>query len=138
MVSVDTLVSRIEPDERACVHFSHHSASVCLQRLRTGHVENGIPSRCLALRGDVGLVRDDIERMMRHRKLLAESAARAAAKLASAAASISPLRRQLDDSISRATVRIEAASNPNLLCSAFKGADAPKVCMPITRPFGPM
>ena len=34
--------------------------------------------------------------------------------------------RQLDDSISRATVRIEAGSNPNLLCSAFKGADAPK------------
>ena len=48
------------------------------------------------------------------------------------------LPRQLDDSISRATVRIDAGSKPNLLCSAFKGADAPKVCMPITRPFGPM
>jgi hypothetical protein len=45
-----------------------------------------------------------------------------------------PPRCQLDESISRATVRIEAGSKPNLLCSAFKGADAPKVCMPITRP----
>src|SRR5580693_3576589 len=47
-------------------------------------------------------------------------------------------RHQLDDSISRATLRIDAESNPNLRCSAFKGADAPKVCMPITRPVGPI
>jgi len=51
---------------------------------------------------------------------------------------IAPPRRQLDANTSRATLRIEAGSNPNLPCSAFKGADAPKVCMPITRPFGPM
>jgi hypothetical protein len=27
--------------------------------------------------------------------------------------------------------------NPNSCCSAFSGADAPNVCMPITRPVGP-
>jgi hypothetical protein len=52
-------------------------------------------------------------------------------------AGLHPPRRQLDDSISRATFRIEPGSNPNLHSSAFRGADPPKVCMPITRPFGP-
>jgi FixJ family two-component response regulator len=48
-----------------------------------------------------------------------------------------PPHPQLDDSISRAAFRIESGSNPNLPSSAFRGADPPKVCMPITRPFCP-
>jgi hypothetical protein len=47
-------------------------------------------------------------------------------------------RPQPDDTISRATDSIDPGLNPNLASSDFKGADAPKVCMPIMRPFGPM
>jgi hypothetical protein len=48
-----------------------------------------------------------------------------------------PISDQLYANISRATFRIEPGSKPNLPSSAFSGAEPPKVCMPITRPFGP-
>ena len=40
-----------------------------------------------------------------------------------------------NNSLAVATTR--SGSKPNLLCSALSGADAPKVCMPITLPVVP-
>jgi hypothetical protein len=40
-------------------------------------------------------------------------------------------------SSSFATAATRCGSNPNFSSSAFSGADAPNVCMPMTRPFAP-
>ncbi len=40
-------------------------------------------------------------------------------------------------SSSLATVVTCSGSNPNLFCSSLSGAEAPKVCIPMTRPSGP-
>ena len=44
------------------------------------------------------------------------------------------LTRQFRPSTSLATATTRSGSKPNFCCSAFSGADAPKVCMPITLP----